>query len=119
MDEHCTVNMTVGYLAKKWTLLIILELYKGENYTRSFSGLRVHIRGITPKVLSERLHELEREGIITRKIITTAVPVRSEYTLTEAGVELISVIRDIKYWALKWKVDNLPCGKQECKNCKL
>ena len=39
MEENCTVNMAVKYLMKKWTLLIILELYKGEDYTRRFSEL--------------------------------------------------------------------------------
>ncbi|HJJ93933.1 MAG TPA: hypothetical protein O0X31_05270, partial [Methanocorpusculum sp.] len=40
MDENCTVNLTVKYLTKKWTLLIILEIYKGENHTRRFSELK-------------------------------------------------------------------------------
>ena len=40
MDECCTVNLTVRYLTKKWTLLIILELFKGDNYTRRFSELK-------------------------------------------------------------------------------
>ncbi len=119
MDENCTVNLTVRYLTKKWTLLIILELYKGDNYTRRFSELKSSLPDITPKILSERLQELEAENIISKKIDATIVPVKSEYTLTESGVELIGVIRDIKYWALKWKIDNIPCGSQECKLCKL
>ena len=119
MDECCTVNLTVRYLTKKWTLLIILELYKGDNYTRRFSELKASLPDITPKILSERLQELEAENIVSKKIDATIVPVKSEYTLTESGVELIAVIRDIKYWALKWKIDNIPCGSQECKLCKL
>lgn len=119
MDENCTVNLTVRYLAKKWTLLIILELYKGDNYTRRFSELKECLPDITAKVLSERLQELEAEKIISKKIDASVVPIRSEYTLTEGGIELIDVIRDIKYWALKWKIDNMPCGSQECKICKL
>ncbi|RBQ23093.1 MAG: hypothetical protein ALMCE001_19670 [Methanocorpusculum sp. MCE] len=119
MDECCTVNLTVRYLTKKWTLLIILELYKGDNYTRRFSELKASLPDITPKILSERLQELEAENIVSKKIDATIVPVKSEYTLTESGVELIAVIRDIKYWALIWKIDNIPCGSQECKLCKL
>lgn len=119
MDENCTVNLTVKYLTKKWTLLIILEIYKGENHTRRFSELKDRLGAITPKMLSERLQELESEGIIINSVDATAVPVRSEYSLSDSGMELIEVIRGIKYWALKWKIDNIPCGNQECKNCKL
>ncbi|MCQ1538769.1 helix-turn-helix transcriptional regulator [Methanocalculus taiwanensis] len=117
MHEGCTVNQTVRYISKKWTLLIILELYKGDEYTRRFSELRASLDGITPKVLSERLKELEDEGIITRNVDATTFPVRSEYTLTESGLDLVGLIRDIKRWALKWKIDNLPCGEQDCKDC--
>ncbi len=117
MQEGCTVNQTVRYISKKWMLLIILELYKGECYTRRFSELRLSLDGITPKVLSERLKELEDEGIIIRKVDATTFPIRSEYTLTESGLDLVGVIRDIKRWALKWKIDNLPCGEQDCKDC--
>jgi len=119
MQDSCTVSQTVKYLSKRWTLLIILELYKGEGYTRRFSELREALAGITPKVLSERLKELENEGIITRHIDATAFPVRSEYTLTDSGLEIVDVIRGIKRWALKWKITNISCGQQDCKVCVL
>jgi len=119
MDDACTVNKTVRYLTKKWMLLIILELYKGRGHTRRFSDLRDSLDGITPKVLSERLKELEDEGILTRSVDTTAFPVKTEYTLTKSGLEIVDVIRGIKCWALKWKIENIPCGNQDCKDCVL
>lgn len=119
MDEACTVNQTVKYLTRKWTLLIILELYKGPGYTRRFSELKDSLGDITQKILSERLKELEEEGIITKKIDSSSFPVKSEYTLTKSGLELVDVIRGIKTWALKWKIDNIPCGGQDCKVCVL
>ena len=119
VQEICTVSMTVKYLTKKWTFLIILELYKGEEYTRRFSELKEALVDITPKILSERLKELEEEGIIRKNIDATAFPVKCEYTLTESGLSLIEIIRDIKTWALKWKIDNIPCGEQDCKVCVL
>ena len=119
MDEACTVNLTVKYLTKKWTLLIILELYKGEKHTRRFSELMDSLGEITQKILSERLKELEVEGVVTKKVDATTFPVRSEYTLTTSGLELVDIIRGIKMWALKWKIDNLPCGKQDCSVCVL
>lgn len=119
MQDSCTVSQTVRYLSKRWTLLIILELYKGEGYTRRFTELRDALSGITPKVLSERLKELEDEGILTRHVDATAFPVRTDYTLTESGLEIVEIIRDIKGWALKWKIQNIPCGQQDCKVCVL
>jgi DNA-binding HxlR family transcriptional regulator len=117
MQESCTVHQTVRYLTKKWTLLIILELYKGEKFTRRFSDLKGSLAGITPKILSERLKELEEEGLVVRTVDATAFPVRSEYTLTQSGFEIIEIIRDIKKWALKWKIENIACGDQDCKEC--
>ncbi len=119
MQDTCTVSQTVRYLSKRWTLLIILELYKGEDYTRRFTELRDALAGITPKVLSERLKELEVEGIVTRHVDLSAFPIRTEYTLTESGIEIVDVIRQIKSWALKWKITNIPCGNQDCKVCVL
>lgn len=119
MQEVCTVNQTVRYLARKWTLLIILELYKGDGYSRRFSDLKDALAGITSKTLSERLKELEDEGLVTKCVDATSFPVKSEYTLTESGLEIIEIIRDIKKWALKWKIDNIACGDQDCKVCVL
>jgi DNA-binding HxlR family transcriptional regulator len=119
MDESCTVHQTVRYLTKKWTLLIILELYKGKDYTRRFSELKDSLGDITQKILSERLKELEEEGIVLKTVDATSFPVKSEYALTESGLEIVNVIRGIKIWALKWKIDNIPCGKQDCKVCVL
>ncbi|MEN6343346.1 MAG: helix-turn-helix domain-containing protein [Methanospirillum sp.] len=119
MQEACTVSQTVRYLARKWTLLVILELYKGPEYTRRFSELKDAIGGITQKVLAERLRELEYEGIVTRRVDATAFPIRSEYTLTESGLALVDVVRGIKTWALAWKVENPECGGQDCRACVL
>ena len=119
MQEACTVSQTVRYLARKWTLLVILELYKGPGYTRRFSELKDALGGITQKVLTERLRELEEEGIVTRRVDATAFPVRSEYTLTASGLALVDVVRGIKAWALAWKVENPECGGQDCRACVL
>jgi DNA-binding HxlR family transcriptional regulator len=119
MQDECTVNQTVRYLGKKWTLLIILELYKGEGYTRRFTEVKDRLPGITAKVLSARLKELEEEGLVERRVEAGTVPVKSEYTLTESGLEIIGVIKAIKQWALRWKVDNLACGAQDCRRCVL
>lgn len=119
MQDGCTVNETVKYLGKKWTLLILLELYKGDGYSRRFSELKDSIPGITSKVLSARLKELEEEGLVWKRVEASAFPVKSEYGLSESGVEIIGVVREIKRWALKWKIENLACGAQDCRDCVL
>ncbi len=119
MQEGCTVNMTVKYLARKWTLLILLELYKGEGHSRRFSELRRCLGGITPKVLSARLKELDCEGLIEKKVDESLSPVRTEYVLTESGQEIVDIIKDMKRWALKWKITNIECECKDCSECVL
>jgi DNA-binding HxlR family transcriptional regulator len=119
MQEGCTVNLTVKYIARKWTLLILLELYKGRDHTRRFSELKSCLYGITQKVLSERLKELEKEGLVRNRVDSNCFPVRSEYTLTESGLDMIDIIKDMKLWALKWKISNIECRNQDCSGCVL
>ena len=95
MNENCTVYKTVDYLAKKWSLLILLELYKGESDWKRYSEIKKKIPDISPKILSARLKELEGHGIISKKIYTTYFPVKSEYSLTKSGKDLINIIKNI------------------------
>jgi len=118
MKNGCTVQRTVEYLGKKWTLLILLELYKGGG-SRRFSELRDCLDGITPKVLSARLNELEREELVSKSVDTSSFPVKSVYTLTQSGEEVMDIIRDIKAWALKWKLVNQACALHDCGECQL
>ena len=118
MDSACTVYKTMDYLSKKWSILIILELSKGGGWKR-FSEVKNSMKEITPKILSERLKELEEEGMIEHRVDTSCTPIRSEYRLTECGEELIDVIKAMKMWALKWKIDNKPCAAQDCRLCRL
>jgi DNA-binding HxlR family transcriptional regulator len=119
MREGCTVNRTVKYIARKWTLLILLELYKGEGHSRRFSELKGCLAGITPKVLSARLRELEGEGLIENSFDGSSFPVRSEYSLTESGLEIVEIVKEMKRWALKWKITNIECSCQDCSECVL
>lgn len=117
MDHACTVYRTMDYLAKKWTVMILLELYKGGRGWKRFSRIRDSMRDITPKTLTERLREIEREGLVERRVDASSFPVRSEYRLTEMGAELVDAVKNIKAWALKWKISNDACGGQDCIVC--
>jgi len=119
MQEGCTVNQTVRYIARKWSLLILLELYKGKDHRRRFSELKNCLEGITQKVLSARLKELEREGLVGNRVDSSSFPPKSEYFLTPSGLEIIGIIKDMKAWALKWKIANIECSCQDCSTCVL
>ena len=119
MDEKCTVYKTIDFISKKWSLLILLEIYKSPEGKKRYSDIKNSLLDITPKVLSARLKELEKEGLITKHIDASSFPVKSEYELTKIGIDFISIIKDIKNWALRWKINNKVCEQLDCKNCEL
>ena len=92
MHPDCTVYKTTQYLTKKWAVLVLFELYKGDEYTRRFSELKDSLAGITSKVLSQRLKELEDQGVVWNRVDADHFPVKSEYYLTESGLGLIEEI---------------------------
>ena len=117
MNKRCAVYKASELLGKRWTMLILLELYKGNKKWKRYSHLKSQLMNITPKILSERLKELQKEKIIERKIDVSAFPVKTEYSLTKAGEELIKIIIEMKKWSLKWKIENDDCKNKRCKDC--
>ncbi len=87
-DAGCPVRKTADILDGKWTTLIVRELLSG---TRRFSELQRGIGGISPKMLTARLKMLEDHGLVL-KVIYPCIPPKTEYSLTELGRGLESVI---------------------------
>ncbi|MBE6087168.1 MAG: helix-turn-helix transcriptional regulator [Clostridium beijerinckii] len=85
-------------LGKRWTGLIIRTLLNGQN---RFSDIEEAIPNMSARMLTERFKELEKEGIIIRKVYPET-PVRIEYKLTEKGRDLQSAMDEIQKWAEKW-----------------
>lgn len=81
MNNDCVIFKTADFIGKKWTLLIILELSKGNEWKR-YSEIKKKMVGMTPKMLSVRLKELKKEEIIEKIVSSKSVPMRSEYKLT-------------------------------------
>jgi DNA-binding HxlR family transcriptional regulator len=79
--KSCPIETTFRIIGKRWTVLIIREILRGNT---QFNRFIENIEGISPKVLTERLRELERLGIIRRRIVSE-YPVRVEYSLTDIG----------------------------------
>lgn len=86
--KTCPIQATFRIIGKKWTVLILRELFLG---LTQFNRIEENIKGITSKVLSHRLKELEQNRMVVRKIVSTA-PVRVEYHLTELGRQMGPVL---------------------------
>lgn len=94
-DQNCPTRLALDRIADKWTVLIVGRLAMG---THRFGELRRNIDGISPKVLTQKLRELERDGIITRTIYAS-VPPKVEYRLTPLGQTLIGLLDAVRLWA--------------------
>ncbi|WP_406660958.1 helix-turn-helix domain-containing protein [Methanolobus sp. ZRKC3] len=117
--KDCTIYKTVDIIGKKWTLCILLELYKGEQKQKRFNELKNKLQDVTPKTLSIRLKELEDQGLVRKVVDSSSIPIKSEYSLTESGEEFLNIIDNIKKWGLKWKFENQECAGSNCKLCQL
>jgi DNA-binding HxlR family transcriptional regulator len=89
----------VELIGRRWSGAIVFALLAGR--TR-FTELAGAIPGISDRLLSERLKELEGEGIVER-IVTPDTPVRIEYVLTTKGRDLAEVFDAVSAWALRWR----------------
>lgn len=85
-------------LGKRWTGLLIYALLEGP---QRFCELTSTVEGLSDRVLSDRLRELEVEGIVER-VVYPQIPVRVEYQLTDKGRALKPVVEAIHKWAEKW-----------------
>ena len=94
-DVNCPSRLVLDRIAEKWTGLVILVLGDG---TLRFGELRERIGGVAPKVLTQTLRGLERDGLVTRKVYAE-VPPRVEYTLTDLGRSLREPLAVVQAWA--------------------
>lgn len=117
MNENCSVLKTADFIGKRWTLNILLELYKGNDQKRRFSELKKTLPKITAKILSARLKELERHNIITRQVDSSSYPIISEYSLSQSGREFIEIIKKIKKWTLCHNINSKHCKTKDCSEC--
>jgi len=95
--KNCPTRMVLDKIADKWTVLIVGCLTKG---VYRFGELRHDIPGISPNVLTQKLRELERNGIVTRRIYA-CIPPKVEYSLTPLGQTLCNLLDAINIWAEK------------------
>lgn len=93
--QDCVVEQVLDLVAAKWTAVIVLQLRAG---TRRYSEVKRGLPAISPRVLTERLRTLEAVGVVER-VVFAEVPPRVEYTLTDAGRRLASILDAFAEWS--------------------
>lgn len=95
----CPVETTLTLISDKWKVLIIRDLLPG---TKRFGELKKTIGGVSQKVLTSQLRQMEESGLLTRRVYPE-VPPKVEYTLTELGVSLKPVLDAMRDWGEEYK----------------
>lgn len=97
-SPRCPVRTTLDMIGGKWPFAIIYALLEGK---KRFKELERSIEGINTRMLVKELKALEQWGIVHREAYAT-VPPTVEYSLTDKGLELQPVLKEIQNWALKY-----------------
>lgn len=95
----CPVETTLTLISDKWKVLILRDLLTG---TKRFGELKKSLGGVSQKVLTSQLRQMEASGLLTRKVYAE-VPPRVEYTLTELGYSLQPVLETMRDWGEAYK----------------
>lgn len=93
-EYHCAMDVTMDYIGGKWKTVVLWYLRKDK---KRFSELKKLIPNITEKMLSLQLKDLEKDGLIGRKIYPV-VPPKVEYYLTDFGKSLVPLLEEIARW---------------------
>ncbi|GAA0636046.1 helix-turn-helix domain-containing protein [Streptomyces thermocarboxydovorans] len=93
--RDCPTNQLLDRISDKWVALVVAALASGP---KRYSELGRKIAGVSPKMLTQTLRTLERDGLISRTV-TPSVPVRVDYTLTPLGESLARLLTAVKDWA--------------------
>lgn len=94
LAEECTVEAAMEVLGGKWKLVILRHLLDG---TKRFGELHRAMPGITPRMLTRQLRELETDGLVLRTVYPQ-VPPKVEYSVTDTGASLRKIIGRLEEW---------------------
>ena len=112
--KTCLVSNVTNIVGKKWTFILLQEI--AQHQEEGFNALFRRLRKISPKVLSQRLNQLEQGEMIKKKTHTLNHQQRTTYSLTEKGEEMYKITRGIKTWAEKYD-PSLKCTTLSCTEC--
>ena len=94
-EKDCPTRLVLDHIADKWTALILWKLVDGP---LRFNQIRRIVEGISQKMLSQTLKQLERDGLVSRRAFAT-VPVTVEYSVTPLGHSLAEKMAAVSLWA--------------------
>ena len=120
--EMCPVFAASHILGKRWSILIIQVLLRPQAVIGlRFSEIQKELSWISPKVLTQRLRELQESGIVSRDVDVSSIPPKVWYTLTEKGRDLGPALEAMQTWGMKHggKVVAVCMGKgfEHCHEC--
>jgi DNA-binding HxlR family transcriptional regulator len=92
-------------IGNKWTAVLLRDLCSGP---KRFGQLERSLVGISPRTLSQRLDDLETQGIISRQMLDE-IPPRHEYVLTVKGQDLVPILKQMAVWGAKYYQNDRPC----------
>lgn len=95
----CPVEITMGLIGDKWKVLIIRDLLTG---TKRFGELKKSLSGITQKVLTNNLRQMESSGLVLRKVYAE-VPPKVEYSLSDTGLSLKPILDSMVEWGNEYR----------------
>jgi DNA-binding HxlR family transcriptional regulator len=95
LTATCPSRTSLARIANKWTAMVVIVLAGGR---RRFGDIRTEVQGISGKVLTETLRDLERDGLVRRQVYAE-VPPRVEYELTDLGRTLRTPLQALGQWA--------------------
>ena len=93
-SRTCPAELTTKLIAGRWKIVILWYLFQD---VKRFSELRRALTGVTQNVLTQQLREMERDGIIARKVFAQ-VPPKVEYSVTPLGLSLRPVVEAMHQW---------------------
>ena len=98
ITDNCPVEATLDLIGGKYKALILWHLSEG---TLRFSELRKVIHGVTPKMLTQQLRELESSKLIHREVYPV-IPPKVEYSLTDEGRSLLPILMAMRDWGANY-----------------
>lgn len=102
-QTKCPAEITLGLIGGRWKVLLLYHLFEG---VKRFSELQRALTGITQKMLTQQLREMEHDGLVHREVFAE-VPPKVEYSMTPLGMSLEPVIRAMCEWGIKYKEGKL------------
>ncbi|HEV2908167.1 MAG TPA: helix-turn-helix domain-containing protein [Candidatus Eremiobacteraceae bacterium] len=108
----CPIQRTMAMIADKWKVIVLFHL--GQR-TMRFGELQRALEGITPKVLTRQLRDLEGDGLVSRRV-HAEIPPRVEYSLTDLGRDLLPILDQLHDWATRNSVALLSAREERRKS---